>query len=146
MTEVLAVANVELRKLSKKELVRLIRLQAERAERLDAALAELEEVLREDNIAIDSAGSLPLAAKSLEAIFEEAEESVREYLDNIQRQNDSREVMIEKAEAESRIIARKMIDESEERCREREMKTKKEIEELWAQLRGSIPSDKGSYQ
>lgn len=129
-------ADVDLRKLSKKELIKLIQLQTDRAERLENELAELEDQLREDNIEIDTAGSITDAAKIVESIFEDAEAEVAEYLENIRRQTDSRDVIIRKAEAESRSVAKKMIDESEERCRIREREAREELRMLWAQLRG----------
>lgn len=137
-------ADVELKNLSRKDLLRLLLLQSERVKELEQMLAVLEAKLEEDNIMIDTAGSICEAAKVLENVFADAEYSVTEYIENIKKHNDSIDVIIRKREAESRAIADKMIEESLERCRLREEQAKKELDMLWSHVRGTDDTFDGS--
>lgn len=73
----------ELKHLSRKQLLELLLSQIERADELEAKLAETEEKLKSRRLAEQQAGSLAEAALKLSGIFEAAQEAADIYLENV---------------------------------------------------------------
>ena len=76
----------ELKRLSRKQLLELLLLQIERADELEARLAQAEEQLKSRQIAEMQAGSLAEAALKLSGVFEAAQEAADLYLENVKQQ------------------------------------------------------------
>ncbi len=70
----------ELKKLNRYQLLELLILQTERADRLQALLEETEEKLHKQEIKISSLGSIAEASLQLSGIFEDAQKAADTYV------------------------------------------------------------------
>ena len=75
----------DLTKLKKKDILKIMTLQAEEIDRLKERIAELEKQIEENEIKTDNAGSIAEASLALTHIFEEADKAAAIYLENIRR-------------------------------------------------------------
>lgn len=75
----------ELKKLNRKQLLELLLVQTDRADRLEEQLAHMERRLSDRAIAQTEAGSIAEAALRLNGVFEAAEAAAAQYLENIRR-------------------------------------------------------------
>lgn len=78
-------AQVNLKKLRRSELVDIIYQMKKNEQRLEEENAELKRLLEEREIKIENIGSLAEASLALSGIFAAAEESVAIYVQEIQR-------------------------------------------------------------
>ena len=78
-------AEKDLRKLNRKQLLELLLEQTERAERLKAQLAETEKKLRDRTLAEMQAGSFAEASLKLNGVFEAAEAAANQYVENVKK-------------------------------------------------------------
>ena len=79
-------ADKELRKLQKMELLEILVDQRKRIDELEKELAEAKEKLEDREIKIKNSGSLAEASMRLTNIFEEAQKAVDLYTNNIKIQ------------------------------------------------------------
>lgn len=105
--------NNKLRKISKKELLEILLSQAKRIDELEQELNKTKSKLESKKITIEKSGSLADAALKLNGIFENAEETAKQYLYNIKEkckkiENDSKKM----CQLEKEI----MLKETEELC------------------------------
>lgn len=82
--------NEELRKLSRKDLLRLLVKQGKECDSLRARLEEAEAALQDRKIKIEESGSLAEAVLRLNGIFEAAQTAADQYLENIKMRAESR--------------------------------------------------------
>lgn len=75
----------ELRKLKRVDLMELLVSQAEEIEHLQNRVLELEDQLNDRNILIAKAGSISEASLEINKIFEVAQKTADQYLENIYR-------------------------------------------------------------
>lgn len=75
----------ELRKLKRVDLMELLVSQAEEIEHLQNRVLELEDQLNDRNILIAKAGSIAEASLEINKIFEVAQKTADQYLENINR-------------------------------------------------------------
>lgn len=75
----------ELRKLKRADLMELLVSQAEEIEHLQNRVLELEDQLNDRNILIAKAGSIAEASLEINKIFEVAQKTADQYLENIHR-------------------------------------------------------------
>ena len=75
----------ELRKLKRVDLMELLVSQAEEIEHLQNRVLELEDQLKDRNILIAKAGSIAEASLEINKIFEVAQKTADQYLENINR-------------------------------------------------------------
>lgn len=75
----------ELKKLNRKQLLELLLMQTDRADKLEEKLARLEQRLRDRAIVESEAGSIAEAALRLNGVFEAADAAAAQYLENIKR-------------------------------------------------------------
>lgn len=101
------------RKISKKELLEILLVQAKRIEELETELVKTKEELHSKKIAINEAGSLAEASLKLNEIFEVAQKSIEQYKFNIEEK------------------CHKMEEETKERCK----KIKEEADEYYAKVK-----------
>lgn len=121
-----------IKRLSRADLLEMLIEATEELEATNAKLVEMEAKLKEKDqqlgnrqINITNAGSIAEASLQLSGIFEAADESCRQYLDNVKR-------MSENFGAEE---AEKMLEETRQRCAELEEETKKRCDELEAEAK-----------
>lgn len=74
-----------LKKLSKKDLLELLVMQSKKIDELEEKLNKAEELLNSKQILISECGSIAEASLKLNKIFEVAQESANQYLENIKR-------------------------------------------------------------
>lgn len=100
----------ELKRLSRKELLQMMILQAEENERLRAELDQLRQQLKENRIMMNNAGSIAEVSMELHKVFDAAQAAADTYLENIRRMHSRQETycigMIERANEEAAAIIR----------------------------------------
>ncbi|MFG6331734.1 MAG: DNA repair protein [Lachnospiraceae bacterium] len=75
----------ELRRLKRAELLELLIAQTEETETLKAKLEQAEAKLASRELAVEEAGNLAEAALRLNGVFEAAQKTADQYLENIRR-------------------------------------------------------------
>lgn len=80
-----AMADRELRRLSRRELLEMLIAQGRENERLQAEILRLEEQLSEREIHLAQSGNIAEAALRLNGVFEAAQRAAEQYLENISR-------------------------------------------------------------
>lgn len=75
----------ELKKLNRSELLQMLLIRTEEAEKLRAELEEAKAKLASREIQIEESGSIAEASLKLSGIFEAAQKAADQYLDNIRR-------------------------------------------------------------
>lgn len=78
--------DTDLRKLSRAELLELLIDQMEENQRLEKELDAAQHTLEQRQIAIAESGSIAEAALRVNGVFEAAEKAAREYLQNLEKQ------------------------------------------------------------
>ena len=114
----------ELRKLRRPELLRLLLEEQQENERLRGELAEAKDRLTDRTVRIGESGSIAEASLKVNHIFEAAQQSADQYLENIRR-----------VSGEAEVQAAEMIRAAEERCEALDTETKKRCEALDAETR-----------
>lgn len=99
----------ELKKLNRRQLLELLILQTERADRLQEKLDALQLQLEAKITGLSEAGSIAEASLKLSGVFEAAQSAAEGYLENIRCLEDAAK---EKAQT--------ILEEAERKCRERE--------------------------
>lgn len=98
-------SELEMKKLSRRELLDVLADREDEIDRLRLKLVELERKASDREVKISRAGSIAEAALSLNSVFESAEKAAAQYLENIQRLSGEQESvcqeMLEKARAEA---------------------------------------------
>ena len=143
----MATPEKDIRKLGRAELLELLIMQTEENERLSARIDELEGVIGDRRIDIESSGSIAEAALKLNKVFESAQAAAEEYIESVKekyrfdesesarvRRNAEAEAeaIIAEARAEAESIlstARRTQSETEAKCRAMEKETERRCEE-----------------
>ena len=135
----------EMRRLGRAELLEMLLEQGKENEKLQERIKELEDKLQSKEIHLDKAGSIAQAALALNGVFEAAEASCLQYIENIRMLNE-RQVEInkereEKSQADAAVMLSEtqakcimMEEETKKKCEERIRETDKRVEERWAQI------------
>lgn len=77
----------ELKSLSRKQLLELLLLQTQRADRLEAELEEAKRRIRDKKLIESEAGSIAEASLKLNGVFEAAQAAASQYVENVRRLN-----------------------------------------------------------
>ena len=77
-------ADKELRRLNRRELLEILIEQMEENKRLHSQMEILQEELSNRRIMIEKAGSIAEAALALNQVFESADKAARQYLESVQ--------------------------------------------------------------
>jgi hypothetical protein len=77
----------ELKTMSRKQLLELLLLQTQRADRLEAELKEANRRIRDKKLIENEAGSIAEASLKLNGIFEAAQAAASQYVENVRRLN-----------------------------------------------------------
>ena len=78
-------ADKELKKLNRKELLELLIIQTRKSEQLEKRVKELEEKLADKIVKIESSGNLAEAALKLSGVFEAAQTAAEIYLESLKK-------------------------------------------------------------
>lgn len=150
--------NIELKKLSRKELLELLLVQTHRNDELEEKLKEAEEKLREREIALSESGSMAEAALRINGVMAAADKAAAQYLENIKAKYESGElgempeikmpeitvpeytVPIRTYDGATDGVSREMLDRTRERCREIEGRTRERCETMVQQARQEAQS------
>lgn len=99
----------EMKRLSRQELLELLLEEMKKNQQLQDKLDEANKQLEDRKIQIENAGSLAEAVVSINHLFEDADQAVAQYIENVNAYA-------------SRVEARckKMVRETEKKCREME--------------------------
>ena len=100
----------DLRKLNRYQLLELLVVQTERADRLQARLDEAEKQLNDHNVKLSALGSIAEASLQLNGVFQAAQEAADMYI-NAAKQN------AEKLEDAARKRASEILMEAREQAR-----------------------------
>jgi len=134
----------ELRRLRRGILLQMLLERTEENERLCAALKEANARLDERKIAVSQAGTLAEAALSINGMLTAADESAKQYLENIRRTSESCNAIKESAkhEADSVVFEAKM--QANEIIHEAQAQAEKIIQEAKAQSSAIRRSSQGN--
>lgn len=75
--------DIQLKKLSRRELLEMLILQTRKVENLEKQLEEANRKLADKRLLVENAGSLAEAVMKLNGVFEAAEKAAQQYVDNI---------------------------------------------------------------
>ena len=104
-------ADKDLKRLSRTELLELLLQQTRERERLEQELEEVRRQLADRQIRLDKAGDIAHAALEINGVMEAAQSAARQYLENmerLERQTRQRcEQMLRQARQEAEDIRRK---------------------------------------
>ena len=78
-------ADKDLKRLSRTELLELLLQQTRERERLEKKLAEAERLLAERELRLEKAGDIAHAALEINGVMEAAQAAARQYLENVER-------------------------------------------------------------
>jgi len=115
-------AELNLKKLTRRQLLELLLKQTQRADELQAQLDAANEKLNDRALMEEEAGSIAAASLKLNGVFEAAEAAAAQYLDNIEKLNADRERAYEQAKTEAKEKAALILSQAEHLCREQEEK------------------------
>lgn len=82
-------ADKELKKFSRQELLEMLLEQTRRADELQEKLAAAEKKLEERSISIENAGSIAQAALKLNKVFEAADAAVAQYIESVKKMGEA---------------------------------------------------------
>ena len=102
----------DLRKLKRQALLELLLEKTEENEKLTAELEEARALLSRREIAVNEAGTLAEAAVSINGMLSAADETARQYLENIRHTDEQCQQMIEDAKREAEEILRRAREEA----------------------------------
>lgn len=120
----------EMRRLSRADLLEMLIDQSTELESLREKLSAAEAALAKREIAIDTAGSIAEAALQLNGIFESAQASCQQYIENIKLLSERQETVCARREQESREKAEHMVAEAERKSEELEKETRLQCAEM----------------
>lgn len=120
----------ELRRLSRADLLEILIDQSRELQSTQNKLREAECALENREIAINNAGSIAEAALTLSGVFEAAQTSCNQYIENIRSLNERQDEICRRREAESLRKAEDMLADTEKRCAVLEAETKEKCAEM----------------
>lgn len=133
-------ADNELKKLGRKDLLELLVEKEKEVQELKAKLEQAEKELAKKEIILDEAGSIAEASLKLSGIFEAAQAACAQYTDNIANLSQRQARICAQREAESLERAKSMLNETRQTCNEMLEKAKTESQEYWDNVSGKLNS------
>lgn len=128
-------ADKELKRLSRAELLEMLISQSEENELLRGQVKSLQESLNERRIYIEKAGSIAEASLLINKVFESAEAAAQDYVNNIRHLSERQSEILKHNEEEAQYVCQQMIDETKEKCRGIEADARKAAEKIKADAR-----------
>ena len=123
-------AEKELKKLHRRDLLELLVQQTEDNEKLHAQLDTLTVKLQNRTLCINKAGSLAEAVVQINDLFRTADAVAKQYLDSVRGLVDRQEEICTRMEQECRDHCNQMIAEAERDCAAKQM----EAEAFWQEV------------
>lgn len=134
-----------MKRLSRADLLEMLIDQSKEYQKLKKRLKIAEAALQEREIAIEQAGSIAEAALSVNGIFEAAQASCEQYMDNIRTRSERQDTICRQREKESIEKAQQLIEDTMRRCEDMEqaaaercaamvMEAKAQAEAYWAAI------------
>ena len=120
----------DLKKLSRADLLQMLIDQSEELEAVREKLNRTEATLRDRTLAIDKAGSLAEASLQLSGIFEAADESCRQYTENIRLLSERQEAICNELEQQHRQRIDRELEETRQACQTMEAETTARCKEM----------------
>lgn len=125
----------ELRKLSRADLLQMLIDQAEELNMLREKYALAQASLSQKEVVVDEAGSLADAVCKINGIFDVAQSTAQQYLDNLKSLSYRQEVLCVQRENESMEKAGRLLIETEKRCAKMEADAKVQSAEIIAKAK-----------
>ena len=125
----------ELKKLSRADLLEMLIDQSKELQKTQRRLCKAEAELDERRIVIDEAGSIAEAELRLNGVFEAAQDSCKQYMENIQFLSSRQEEICRQREEESRLKCTAMLDETQKCCAALESETKERCSQMLAKAK-----------
>lgn len=130
----------ELKRLSRADLLEMLIDQSEELQKMRESLHKAETELAERKIAIDEAGSIAEAALRLNGVFEAAQASCEQYMENIRTLSSRQEEISRQREEDSVLKAAAMLDETQKHCAAMESETKEKCARMVAKAKAESES------
>lgn len=108
-----------MRKLTRAQLLELLVMESREKEQLEKELAEARNALEDRRLRVERAGSIAEAALSVNGIFERAQETADQYLENIRTLREETEAECARMRADTEAACAKMRTETESECAKR---------------------------
>lgn len=124
-------AEKELKKMSRAELIEIIYALKKNEEVLKAENAALQEKLNDKTVKIQQSGSIAEAVIVLNGIFQKAQDTADQYIQSVQCAQESAKAETERVLTEAQGTAERIVKEAEERRLQIENETEKEVAGKW---------------
>ncbi|MDY2629459.1 MAG: hypothetical protein SOW08_14300 [Lachnospiraceae bacterium] len=116
-------AEAELRKLKRTELLEMLIEQSKEVEKLQGRISELEQQLSDKEIRLEKAGTIAEAAFQMNGVLEAAQAAAQQYLDNIRQLNERQETICAQKTEETEAYVAKLLKDTQVSCDEKERNT-----------------------
>lgn len=123
-------ADRDLRKMNRKELLELLIVSEKENEQLKERLQQQEAQLRNRDFQIKNSGSMAEAALALSGVFENADKAATQYLENIKRCSEQQQSIYDRIVTEAERKAKAILDNAESE----KQKRIKEADAYWLNL------------
>ncbi len=124
----------ELKKLSRSELLELLFVQTEEAERLEKELQYTRTMLKDRRLYLTEPGNIAEAALRMNEVFEAAQAAADQYLDNIAEM-----------ERRSREECERMLKQTREECENMIRQAQQDADRFWAEVREQMDAMRTKY-
>ena len=120
----------DMKKLSRVELLELLINQSKELQNVQARLEKAEKELEDRRIAIDNIGSIAEASLQLNGIFQAAQNSCDQYLENVRELSERQVRICEEKERECLEKTKIQMEETRRLCEKLESETRIQCEEM----------------
>lgn len=127
-----------LKRLSKLELLEMLRSQELEIVSLREEISGLEEKLKSRKLEIQKAGSIAEASLAVNNVFEAAQQAAEQYLMNVKDRIDSEAKTYIKIKSTAEQQAAILMTTTEKKCIDREKREKAYVDSLWNSLREKL--------
>lgn len=124
-------AEKELKKMNRTELVEIIYALQQREEELKKENAVLQEKLNDRIVKIEQSGSIAEAVIVLNNIFQNAQNTADQYIESVRSAQASANEEVQRILSEAQAQANQIIGEAEQRRLSIEQETEREVTEKW---------------
>lgn len=107
-------ANLDLQKYGKKELIQMIIAKEDEIQKLKVEVQAIKTELENKNIESNTIGSIATAGESVSSIFAEAQRTAEKYINSIEYRKENSKADCLKAENEMRSRCERMVAEAQE--------------------------------
>lgn len=125
----------DLKRLSRADLLEMLIDQSGELKKTQKTLRVAKTKLQSRRIAIDEAGSIAEAALQLNGVFEAAQASCEQYMENIRTLSERQEAICAQREEESIQKAKMRLEETEMLCAAMEAETREKCERMIAEAK-----------